>query len=102
MLVCAKGARFAGRESVGWDELAGERLCLLAPDMQNRRIINRNFAAVEVTPDVWIDSNSTAVLMATVEAGGWMTVLPEDTARFHAAGNRCEIDITYQSTKYRY
>jgi DNA-binding transcriptional LysR family regulator len=91
MLVCATGARFDGQGSVGWAELAGERLCLLTPDMQNRRIINRNFAAVDVTPDVWIESNSTAVLMATVEAGGWMTVLPEDTARFHAAGKAVRV-----------
>ncbi|PWE32856.1 LysR family transcriptional regulator [Maritimibacter sp. 55A14] len=86
MLVCAEGSRFAERESVGWAELVQERLCLLTPDMQNRRIINRNFAAVDVTPEAWIESNSTVVLMATVETGGWVTVLPEDSARFHAIG----------------
>lgn len=86
MLVCAEGSRFAGRATVGWAELAQERLCLLTPDMQNRRIINRNFAAVDVTPEAWIESNSTVVLMATVAAGGGVTVLPEDAAYFHAAG----------------
>jgi DNA-binding transcriptional LysR family regulator len=91
MLVCARGSRFAGRDTVGWAELAGERLCLLTPDMQNRRIINRNFAAVDVTPEAWIESNSTVVLMATVETGGWMTVLPEDAARFHASGKAVEL-----------
>ena len=86
MLVCAADAPFAGRESVGWQELEGERLCLLTPDMQNRRIINRAFAAVDVTPDAVIESNSTLVLLATVEQGGWMTVLSEDNARFLARG----------------
>lgn len=86
MLVCTEDARFAGRETVRWAELADEQLCLLTPDMQNRRIINRNFAAMDVTPEAWIESNSTVVLMATVETGGWMTVLPEDAARFHARG----------------
>lgn len=86
MLVCAQGSRFAGRSSVGWAELAQERLCLLTSDMQNRRIINRNFAAVDVTPEAWMESNSTVILIASVESGGWMTVLPEDTARFHAVG----------------
>lgn len=59
--------------------------------MQNRRVINRNFAAVDVTPEAWIESNSTVVLMATVETGGWMTVLPEDAARFHAHGKALKI-----------
>ncbi|MBE0453579.1 LysR family transcriptional regulator [Roseovarius autotrophicus] len=86
MLVCGEGSRLAGRSSVGWEELAQERLCLLTPDMQNRRIINRNFAAVDVTPEPRIESNSTVVLMSTVESGDWVTVLPEDAARFHAVG----------------
>ena len=86
MLVCAADAPLARRESVGWQELEGERLCLLTPDMQNRRIINRAFAAVDVTPDAVIESNSTLVLLATVEQGGWMTVLSEDNARFLARG----------------
>ncbi|MFN3262352.1 MAG: LysR family transcriptional regulator [Pikeienuella sp.] len=86
MLVCAKDSPFAGRDSVGWGELRGERLCLLTPDMQNRRIINRNFAEAGVEPEAWIESNSTVVLMATVERGGCVTVLPEDSARFLASG----------------
>jgi DNA-binding transcriptional LysR family regulator len=86
MLVCAADAPLAGRPSVGWQDLEGERLCLLTPDMQNRRIINRAFAAVDVTPDAVIESNSTLVLLATVEQGGWMTVLSEDNARFLARG----------------
>ncbi len=86
MLVCERNSAFAGRESVGWGELRGERLCLLTPDMQNRRIINRNFAEAGVEPEAWIESNSTVVLIATVERGGCVTVLPEDTARFLASG----------------
>lgn len=86
MLVCAQDSPFAGRDAVGWGELRGERLCLLTPDMQNRRIINRNFAEAGVEPEAWIESNSTVVLMATVERGGCVTVLPEDTARFLASG----------------
>lgn len=86
VLVCAEASPFAGRASVGWEELDGQRLCLLTPDMQNRRIINRNFAAAGVTPEATIESNSTVVLLATVARGDWMTVLPEDTARFLTVG----------------
>ncbi|MCC5959117.1 MAG: LysR family transcriptional regulator [Rhodobacteraceae bacterium] len=86
LLVCGAASPFAGRDAVGWDELQGERLCLLTPDMQNRRIINRNFADANVTPETWVEANSTVVLMAMVAEGGWMTVMPEDSARFLASG----------------
>lgn len=87
LLLCAAGSPFAGREAVGWHELKGQRLCLLTPDMQNRRIINRNFADADITPEAWVESNSTVVLMAMVAEGGWLTVLPEDSARFLASGH---------------
>lgn len=91
MLVCAEGSDFATREAVGWQELDGQRLCLLTPDMQNRRIINRNFEAVGVTPEIWVESNSMVVLLATVESGDWLTVLPEDAARFLVSGKALRV-----------
>lgn len=86
MLVCAESSEFASRRSIGWEELKGQRLCLLTPDMQNRRIINRNFAAVDVAPVTWIESNSTVILVAMVERGDCLTVLPNEMARFLATG----------------
>ena len=86
VLVCPETAPLAGRSQVSWRDLAGQKLCLLPPDMQNRRIINRNLANAAVEPEAVIESNSTVVLLATVETGGWMTVLPEDNARFLARG----------------
>ena len=86
MLVCASTSPFARRAQVGWDEIDGARLSLLTPDMQNRRIINRNFAAVDVEPETWSESNSTIVLAAMVERGDCFTILPEDIAAFFAQG----------------
>ena len=86
MLLCAEGSPFAARESVALNELSGQRLCLLTPDMQNRRIINRHFETTGVEPLAMVESNSTVVLVAHVQAGGWLTVLPSDIARFLAAG----------------
>ena len=86
MLVCPGASPFAGRKSVGWDEIGGTRICLLTSDMQNRRIINRNFAAADTTPETWIESNSTIVLAAMVERGDSHTILPEDMAKFLARG----------------
>ena len=78
--------RSALQSEVTWADLAAENLCLLTPDMQNRRIINQCFMEADVTPDALVEANSTLVLAAIVEQGGWVTVLPGDMARFLAAG----------------
>lgn len=91
MLVCTNDSSFATRKEVNWEELAGEKLCLLTPDMQNRRIINRNFSAAKVSPETCIESNSTIVLVANVESGGYLTVLPEELARFLVTGKALNV-----------
>lgn len=90
MLVCGPGSPFAGQTSVDWRALEGQKLCLLTPDMQNRRIINANFAGAGIAPEALIESNSTVVLVAHVQAGGWVTVLPSDIAAFLAGGKDLE------------
>ena len=89
--VCAADSPFAGRASVGWAEVAGEALCLLTPDMQNRRIIAQNFREAGVSVTARLESNSTVVLMAHVVDGGWATILPDAMARFMAAGKPVSI-----------
>ena len=86
-LVCLPDHPLAGRESVAWADLAGERLCLLTPDMQNRRIINRNFMEAGLQADAMLESSSTLVLIAFVADGAGATILPTDLARFLAAGH---------------
>ncbi|QXT38575.1 LysR family transcriptional regulator [Gymnodinialimonas ceratoperidinii] len=85
-VVCHRESDIALQERVEWADLAGERLCLLTPNMQNRRIINENFMAAGISPEAQVESNSTVVLAAHVQAGGWITVLPIDMARFLCAG----------------
>ncbi|MFN3277796.1 MAG: LysR family transcriptional regulator [Paracoccus hibiscisoli] len=76
----------AGAGVLDWAGLDGLRLCLLTPDMQNRRIINRRLADAGVTPLAMVESNSTVVLVSQVLAGGWVTILPQDIAGFLAQG----------------
>lgn len=83
-LICREDHPLAGRAEVGWEELADQRLCLLTPDMQNRRIINRNFMESGVVPVAMIESNSTVVLVSNVLRGGWVTILPTDLGGFLA------------------
>ena len=85
-LVCGPDHPLAGRERVGWADMADLRLCLLTPDMQNRRIINKNFMDAGVAPRARMESNSTVVLVSQVAHGDWVTILPGDMARFLTAG----------------
>lgn len=87
VIVCGAQSDLAARSVVTWADLAGRRLCLLTPDMQNRRIINQAFMEAGVTPQVPIESNSTLVLVAHVREGDWITILPSDMARTLAAGD---------------
>lgn len=86
MLVCAKTSPFASRMEVDWGELNGQKLALMTPDMQNRRIINQAFMRAGIAPEAQIESNSILALIANVATGEWITVLPDDIARFLAVG----------------
>ena len=41
---------YGAADELGWREAADERLCLLTPDMQNRRIVDGAFAAAGARP----------------------------------------------------
>ncbi|EPX78725.1 LysR family transcriptional regulator [Salipiger mucosus] len=84
--LCPADHPLAGRKTASWADLASQRLCLLTPDMQNRRIINRGFMAAGVEPQPVVESNSTIVLVSNVVHGGYVTILPDDLARFLATG----------------
>ncbi len=86
MLVCGKGSEFAARDHVTWADLRDQKLCLLTQDMQNRRIIDRNFADFDIEMSPAIEANSTVVLVSNVMHGDWLTILPEDLANFLIAG----------------
>jgi DNA-binding transcriptional LysR family regulator len=78
--ITADPALFAGRGSVGWGELGVAPLCLLTPDMQNRRIMDRLMRDAGVEPRAAVESNSQITLIAHVLTGQWATVLPEHVA----------------------
>jgi DNA-binding transcriptional LysR family regulator len=64
------------RNRVSWREAAGLPLCLLTPEMQNRRILNANFAAAGTTVQPALETNSVFTLCALVRSGYWSSVLP--------------------------
>jgi DNA-binding transcriptional LysR family regulator len=68
------------RSTVTWREVAQIPLCLLTPDMQNRRIIDRMLAGVEPPGAPMLESNSMVVLAAHVRTGEWASIIPETFA----------------------
>lgn len=67
----------ARRERVSWAEAAQEPLCLLTPNMQNRRIIDRAFALARCRPEPEIETNSVINLCSHVRMTGMASVMPE-------------------------
>jgi DNA-binding transcriptional LysR family regulator len=79
-LVTSSDAPLGDRDSVTWREVAEVPLCLLTPDMQNRRIIDQLFRAAGGNPQPTLESNSMIVLFAHVRTGRWASVMPEKLA----------------------
>jgi DNA-binding transcriptional LysR family regulator len=76
VLVTRREGALRGRTAVSWSEAAGLALCLLTPDMQNRRILDMHFheAGAEATPSV--ETNSLVTLWSHIQYGHWSTVVP--------------------------
>ena len=75
LLLTPADGQFAGRSEVGWEELADTEMCLLAPSMQNRRILDAHFAEAGVTVLPSIEADAVSVLYAHVGTRQWSTVI---------------------------
>ncbi|MGH6683094.1 MAG: LysR family transcriptional regulator [Pseudolabrys sp.] len=75
-LLTAADAPLGSRDSVTWSEVSQLPLCLLTPDMQNRRIIDRllKHAGGEARPT--LESDSMILLFSHVRTGRWASVMP--------------------------
>ena len=72
--------QFSGRQSITWAEASAVPLCLLTPDMQNRRIINQHFARAGASANVALESDSVFALYAHVLSGKWAAIMGEKPA----------------------
>jgi DNA-binding transcriptional LysR family regulator len=75
-LITAAGSPLADRAQVTWAEIAELPLCLLTPDMQNRRIIDQHLAAAGSSTRPTLESNSMIVLLSHIRTGKWASIMP--------------------------
>ena len=82
VLLTRADSELAKRDSIGWQEAAGLNLCLLTPDMQNRRIIDGIFRSVGQAPTPVMETNSIFNLCSHATVPGWVSIVPSQLPRF--------------------
>jgi DNA-binding transcriptional LysR family regulator len=75
-LLTSADSELGERDAVTWAEVAQVPLCLLTPDMQNRRIIDGILRSVGSEPSPTLESNSIIVLFSHVRTGRWASIMP--------------------------
>ena len=76
-LFVPESSPLAAKPTVTWTEAAQEPLCLLTPNMQNRRIVDRAFAVANAHPSPRLETNSIMNLLASVKSMGLASIMPE-------------------------
>ena len=86
-LITSAHAPLGERDTVTWAEVARVPLCLLTPDMQNRRIIERLLRGAGGDPQPMLESNSMILLFSHVRTGQWASVMPAKLAETLGLGD---------------
>lgn len=76
VLLTPAGGPFDGRDKVTWVEALKVPLCLLTPDMQNRKTIDSVLAELGCQAEPLLETNSIVSMLAHVSAGAWSAILP--------------------------
>jgi DNA-binding transcriptional LysR family regulator len=79
-LLTSADAPLGNRHQVTWAEVAQVPLCLLTPDMQNRRIIDRLIKSAGGESRPTLESDSMILLFSHVRTGRWASVMPAKLA----------------------
>ncbi|MGI8524802.1 MAG: LysR family transcriptional regulator [Pseudolabrys sp.] len=75
-LLTSADAPLGDRDTVTWADVARLPLCLLTPDMQNRRIIEGLLRDAGGDPQPTLESNSMILLYSHVRTGRWASIMP--------------------------
>jgi len=79
-LLTSSDAPLGNRDTVTWAEVGQVPLCLLTPDMQNRRIIDGLLKTAGNASPPTLESDSMILLFSHVRTGRWASVMPAKLA----------------------
>lgn len=77
VLLTPEHGPLGGRNSATWREAADLPLCLLTPNMQNRRIVDGVFKSLDCSPRPQLETNSVVNLCAHVRSGRLSSIVPK-------------------------
>ncbi len=75
LLLTPSDGELAGRRVARWAEVAALPLCLLAPEMRNRRILDANFRQAGAVAVPAIETDTVSALFAHVATHRWSSVI---------------------------
>ena len=75
-LLTSEDSPLGDRDTVTWAEVSRIPLCLLTPDMQNRRIYDRIFKEIGAVVQPVLETNDMVVRISHLRAGRLATVMP--------------------------
>jgi DNA-binding transcriptional LysR family regulator len=76
VLLTHREGALGDRRVVTWSEAASQPLCLLTPDMQNRRILDMHFHQAGAEIHAAVETNSLVTLWSHLRFGNWSSVVP--------------------------
>ena len=76
LLLTTPEGPFGEAERVTWSQAGEIPLCLLARDMQSRRIIDSILRRIGIEPTPVMETDSLSALMAHVRVGRWASIVP--------------------------
>ncbi len=82
LFLTSLGGPHAGRDIITWSDAADSPLCLLTPDMQNRRIVDSVFRSVGKMPRPAMETNSIISLCSHAAGGQWSSIVPRPLLQF--------------------
>lgn len=77
VLLAHRDSALGGSDRVSWAQAASQPMCLLTPDMQNRRILDMHFHEAAAEVHTVVETNSLITLWSHVRFGALSTVVPE-------------------------
>ena len=83
-LLVRKDGHLGERSEISWQEAAELNLCLLTPNMQNRRIIDGVFRTIGCVPKAVVETNSILILGAHAAMQGFASIVPSQMVQSFA------------------